>query len=113
MQRTLAAFQKGHILYLSFGLRNLRKWTLTFEGTWPRTVVLFHPGNIPDHTTGCVLPGIGTTEGGIKNSRTAWGMIMEWFFSYWWDEIMEDIREGRDPFSNKKGVVTIEKVEIR
>ena len=47
------------------------------EGTFPREYILIHPGNSPEDTEGCMLPGLRMGEGRVYNSRNALKMLME------------------------------------
>ena len=46
-------------------------WTYLVTGTEPRTQILFHVGNYPRDTWGCILLGKTRTLNYVWNSRTA------------------------------------------
>lgn len=41
-----------------------------FEG------ILIHPGNGPEHTEGCILPGLSFNDGGVLDSRAAYDRLL-------------------------------------
>jgi len=41
-----------------------------FEG------ILIHPGNIPEHTHGCILVGKNTIKGGLTDSKATFDLLM-------------------------------------
>ena len=46
-------------------------WTYLVTKTEPRTQILFHAGNYPSNTWGCILLGMSRTQDCVWNSRQA------------------------------------------
>lgn len=47
-----------------------------------RSYILIHPGRIPDHTSGCLLPGCSTGEDQINDSRKKFDELNEFIKEY-------------------------------
>jgi len=64
-----------------------REWAKKYKGKVPRLLnvtgfdgVLLHPGNTPNETLGCILPGFNKEKGKVINSLSAFYTIMDEYF---------------------------------
>lgn len=62
------------------------------------TGVRIHPGNTPDDTSGCILPGLHRTPTGVGASRLAYAELLKWFEAIEWqnEEVWITIT-GKEP----------------
>lgn len=51
--------------------------TLRLKGVPGRSDILIHPGNIPDDTEGCILPGKSKGQDRVNNSRAALKSLLD------------------------------------
>ena len=50
---------------------------LLVKGVPDRTYILFHIGNTPKDTSGCILVGLGSQQDIVQNSRLAMDLLMK------------------------------------
>jgi hypothetical protein len=75
---------EGSGLRISKGLYNVvthdgARWqgVLRLENVPGRSGILIHPGLIPDHTTGCLIPGFSFASNRIFDSENAMKLLLE------------------------------------